>query len=109
MIFAYRLIPHRVEAVRWRSDLTVHGMPSWLWASLNPKKTDSRVTRVGSRLHIKTPNGLAIVEEGDWIVRNSRRELEVYKSEQFDRTFERDERAPRNTKLRSWKEEKGER
>jgi hypothetical protein len=37
----------------------------------------------------------------DVFVRNQQRELTVYKSEQFNRTFERDGR-PERTKLRSW-------
>jgi hypothetical protein len=104
--FTYRRIAHKVEAVRWRSDLTVYDMPSWLWAALDPKKVDSPVTRVGGLLHVKTSNGLAIAQEGDWIVRNQRRQMEVYKPEEFARTFERDQRPVRGNRVRSWKDEK---
>jgi hypothetical protein len=103
MIYGYRFIAHKVEAVRWRSDLSISDMPNWLWAALRPSKDDRPVKQVGRRLHVNTPKGLAIAEEGDWLVRNQRRELEVYKPEHFDRTFERDERPDRRTRLRSWK------
>jgi hypothetical protein len=46
-----------------------------------------------------------IADEGDWIVRNQRRELAVYKPEQFNRTFEPDERPDRAKRLRGWNKE----
>jgi hypothetical protein len=92
MAHAYRMIAHKVEAVRWDGDLTPYEMPNWLYAALYSKKTDSEVRQVGRQLHVQTPNGLAIADKGDWIVRNQRRELSVYKPEQFNRTFEPDER-----------------
>ena len=103
--FTYRRIAHKVEAVCWRSDLTVHEIPHWLWAALDPKKIDSPVKRIGGLLQVTTSNGLVIVQEGDWIVRNQWRQMEVYKPEEFGRTFERDERDRRKT-VRGWKDEK---
>jgi hypothetical protein len=104
--FTYRRIAHKVEAVCWRSDLTVHEMPNWLWAALDPNKIDSPVTRVGGLLHVKTPNGPAIAQEGHWIVRNQRRQMEVYKPEEFAWTFEPDQRPDRRNRVRGWKDEK---
>jgi hypothetical protein len=104
-LFTYRRIAHKVEAVCWRSDLTAPEIPNWLWAALDPNKTDSPVTRVGDLLHVKTPTGLVIAQEGHWIVRNQWRQIEVYKPEEFARTFERDQRPERN-RVRGWKDEK---
>jgi hypothetical protein len=103
--FTHRRIAHKVEAICWRSDLTVHGMPSWLWAALDPNKIDSPVTRVDGLLHVKTPNGLAIAQEG---VDRAQPTAAYggYKPEEFARTFEPDQRPDRRNRVRGWSDEK---
>jgi hypothetical protein len=103
-VFDYRMIPIKVEAVCWRRDLEAWLMPDWLVIALKQKKGDGPVVLVGNRLHVKTSGGLVIAEEGDWIVRNRKRELSVYKPEEFDRTFQRIERE-RSPKIRGWKDD----
>ena len=76
--FAFRLIAHKVQAVRWRGGLTVYDVPSWLWAALKPSQTDSNVTQVGRRLHVKTPSGPALAM-GSLLRYNRKKDSDSYR------------------------------
>ena len=76
--FAFRLIAHKVQAGRWRSGLTVYDVPSWLWAALKPSQTDSNVTQVGRRLHVKTPSGPALAM-GSLLRYNRKKDSDSYR------------------------------
>lgn len=77
----YRKIPHVVDAIRYKeynSDNVLYFMG---------KQSGSRM---GGKVYINTPQGRAVLNKGDWVVRGIENEYYPITNERFEKLYEKD-------------------